>query len=66
MGQRSRNDKHDEKLTIEELGQLTRDIVMGRRTEVVLDNPTTRRTFISLRTDIERAKKYGRTIESPE
>ena len=66
MGQPSRDDKRDEKLTVEELGQLTRDLVMGRPTEIVLDNPTKRRIFISLRTDIERAKKYGRTIGMPE
>ena len=66
MGQRSRDHKRDEKLTVEELGQLTRDLVMGRRTDVVLDNPTKRRTYTSLRVDIERAKKYGRTIETPD
>ena len=66
MGRPSRDDRRDEKLTVEELGQLTRDIVQGHRTSVVLDNPTKRRVFIALRTEIERAKKYGRTIQTPE
>jgi hypothetical protein len=66
MGQRSWHDRCDEKLTVEELGQLTRDIVMGHPTKVVLDNPTKRMTYVSLRADIERAKKHGRMVETPE
>ena len=56
----------DEKLTVAELGQLTRDIVLGHPTSVVLDNPTKLQVFESLRADIEQAKAQGYAIETPE
>jgi hypothetical protein len=56
----------EEKLTVEELGQLTRDIVLGHPTDVVLDNPTKLRTFESLRAEIKLAKERGFMIETPE
>ncbi len=56
----------DKKLTVEELGQLTRDIVLGHPTKVVLDNPTKLKVFESLRADIERATERGHMIETPE
>jgi hypothetical protein len=55
----------DERLTMEELGQLTRDIVLGHPTSVVLDNPTKLRIVESLCADIARAKKQGSMIEAP-
>ncbi len=50
MGEHGR-DGHtaDKKLTVEELGRLIRDIVLGHPTKVVLDNPTKLKTFRSLR-----------------
>ncbi len=56
----------DKKLTVEELGQLTRDIVLGHPTKVVLDNPTKLNTFMSVRADIERATENGHMVETPE
>lgn len=63
---RPHDDTSDERLTLEELGQLTRDIVLGHPTRIVLDNPTKLRVFESLRADIERAKAQGHMIETPE
>lgn len=54
-----------EKLTLAELGQLTRDIVMGHPTSVVLDTPVKFQVFLKLRADIERAKQRGYMIETP-
>ena len=61
-----RGGRNQEKLTVAELGQLTRDLVMGCPTSVVLDNPTKLRVFESLRADIERAKQRGRMVVTPE
>ena len=61
-----RGGRNDDKLTVGELGQLTRDLVMGRPPSVVLDTPIKVTTFLSLRADIERAKRRGHTIETPE
>ena len=56
----------DDRLTVEELGQLTRDIVLGHPTNVVLDNPTKLRVYESLRADVERSMESGYMIETPE
>jgi hypothetical protein len=61
-----RDGRSDEKLTVAELGRLTRDIVMGHPTSVVLDNPTKLRVFESLRADIERGKRLGHRVITPE
>ena len=67
MEPRRRDQDHcDEKLTLEELGQLTRDLVLGHPTGVAIDNPTKLRVFESLRADIERATERGYMIETSE
>ncbi len=53
-------------LSVEEVGQLCRDITLGVPTRVVLDTDTKRQEFLTVRRQVRDIKAQGYMVETPE